>query len=62
MSAKCPYVHNSEEAKVMVCRRAIKFSKDAGFSRLIIEGDNLNVMRALSNPPENKSLLGHIYD
>ena len=62
MSTKGPYVHNSEDAEVMACRRAIEFSKDAGFSRLIIEGDNLNVMRALSNPTENRSLLGHIYD
>ena len=62
MSAKGPYVHSSEEAEVMVCQRVIEFSKDAGFSRLIIEGDSLNVMRALSHPAENKSLLGHIYD
>ena len=55
-------VHSSEKAEVMVCRRAIEFSKDAGFSRLIIEGDNLNVMRALSNPVKKRSLLGHIYD
>ena len=46
----------------MVCLRAIEFSKDAGFSRLIIEGDSLNVMRARSDPTENRSLLGHIYD
>ena len=54
MSAKGPYVHSSEVAEVMACRRAIEFSKDVGFSRLI--------MRALSNPTENRSLLGHIYD
>ena len=46
----------------MVCLRAIEFSKDAGFSRLIIEGDSLNVMRARSDPTENRSLLDHIYD
>ena len=62
MSAKGPCVHNSEEAEVMACLRAMEFSKDAGFSRLIIEGDSLNVMRALSDPTENRSLLGHIYD
>jgi len=62
MSAKGPYVHSSEEAEVMACQSAIEFSKDAGFSRLIIEGDSLNVMRALSDLTENRSLLGHIYD
>ena len=56
MSAKGPYAHSSEEAEVMACRRAIEFS------RLIIERDSLNVMRALSDPTENRSLLGHIYD
>ncbi|XP_075665414.1 uncharacterized protein LOC142635084 [Castanea sativa] len=62
MLAKGPYVHSSDEAEVMACRRAIEFSKDAGFSRLIIEGYSLNVMRALSDPTKNRPLLGHIYD
>ena len=62
MSAKGSYVHSSEEAEVMVCRRTVEFSRDAGFSRLIIEEDCLNVMRALSDPTENRLLLGHIYD
>ena len=29
----------------MACRRAVEFSRDVGFSRLIIEEDCLNVMR-----------------
>ncbi|KAL4600852.1 hypothetical protein ACB092_11G229600 [Castanea dentata] len=62
MSAKGPYVHRSEEAEVMACRKAIKFPMEAGFSRLIIEGDSLNVIRALSDSAKNRSLLGHIYD
>ncbi|KAL0007404.1 hypothetical protein SO802_008906 [Lithocarpus litseifolius] len=62
MSAKGPYVHSSKEAEFMACRRAVEFSRDAGFSRLIIEGECLNVMRALSDPKENRSLLGHNYD
>ena len=45
MSAKGSYVHSSEEAEVMACRRMVEFSRDAGFSRLIIEEDCLNVMR-----------------
>ena len=62
ISAKGPYVHSSEEAKVMARRKAIKFSKEAGFARLIIVGDSLNVIRALSDSAENRSLLGHIYN
>lgn len=62
MSAKGPYVHSNEEAQVMACRKAIEFSMEASFDRLIIEGDSLNVINSLSDSAENRSLLGHIYD
>ena len=62
MSVKGPDVKNSEEAEVLACRRAVEFSREVGFSRVIIEGDCLNVMRALSVSTENSSLLGHIYE
>lgn len=42
-------------------RLAIEFSIEAGFSELVIEGDSLNVMRAISASTANNSLLGHIY-
>ena len=45
MSVKGPDVKNSEEAEVLACRRAVEFSREVGFSRVIIEGDCLNVMR-----------------
>ena len=35
---------------------------EAGFSNLIIEGDNSNVMRALSASAVNNSLYGHVVD
>ena len=31
----------------------------AGFSGLVVEGDNANVMRAISSPTPNFSLLGN---
>ncbi|KAL0001482.1 hypothetical protein SO802_015263 [Lithocarpus litseifolius] len=62
MSAKGPYVHSSKEAEVMACQKAIEFSMEAGFARLIIEGDSLNVINNLSDSAKNRSLLGHIYD
>ncbi|XP_075665466.1 uncharacterized protein LOC142635146 [Castanea sativa] len=62
MSLKGPYVNSSEEAEVLACRRAVKFSREVGFSQVIIEGDCLNVMRALSVSTENSSMLGHIYE
>ena len=60
MSAKGPYMNSSEEAEVLACRKSIEFSMESGFSRLIIEGDSLNVIRAISTPAANSSLLGHI--
>ena len=62
MSVTGPYVNSSKEAEVLACRRAVEFSRGVGFSRVIIEGDCLNVMRALSVSIENSSLLGHIYE
>ena len=43
-------MNTSEEAELLACRRAIEFAVDAGFSRLIIEGDNSNVIQAISSP------------
>ncbi|XP_030936711.1 LRR receptor-like serine/threonine-protein kinase EFR [Quercus lobata] len=62
MSVKGPYVNDSEEAEVLACRKAIEFTVEASFSELVIEGDSANVMRAISIPLANKSLLGHIYE
>ena len=62
MSAKGEYVHNSDEAEVLACRKALAFAMEAGFSDLIIEGDNSNFMRALSASAVNNSLYGHVVD
>ena len=62
MSAKGEYVHNSDEAKVLACRKALEFAMEASFSNLVIEGDNSNVMRALSASAVNNSLYGHVVD
>ena len=55
-------MNSSEEAEVLACQKSIEFSMEAGFSTLIIEGDSLNVIRAISTPAANSSLLGHIYE
>lgn len=62
MSVKGPLVHNSAEAEALACRRAVQFSIEAGFSRLVIEGDNALVMQVISCSTENNSLLGHIFE
>ena len=35
---------------------------EAGFSELVVEGDNVTVMRAISDLSCQNSLLGHIYE
>lgn len=62
MSAKGPFVSNSEEVEALACQKAIEFFMEAGFSELVIEGDSLNVMRAISASKANNSLLGRIYE
>ena len=62
MTACGPVVHTSEEAKLLACRRALEFAVDARFYRLIIEGDNSNVIHAISSSAENNSLFGNIVD
>ena len=38
------------------------FAMEARFSKLVIEGDNSTVMRAISGLSCHNSLLGHIYE
>ena len=59
-AARGPPVTDSEEA--LACRKAMGFVVDAGFSDLIIEGDNIDVIKAISFARVNCSRLGHIYD
>ena len=61
MSIKGPPVADSEEAEVLACRKAPEFSIDAGVMDLIIEGDNVNVMRSISSQVPYHSLLGGVY-
>ena len=62
MTACGQAVHTSEEAKLLACRRALEFAVDAGFYRLIIEGDNGNVTHAISSSTENNSPFGNVVD
>ena len=55
-------MHNSEEAEALACQKVVEFSMEAGFSNLVIKGDNSNVMRAISSFAANNSQLGHIVD
>ena len=62
MTANGPKVRISDEAELLACQRAIEFAVDAGFSRMIIEGDNINIIHAISSLVENISLSGNVVD
>ena len=62
LSSKGLAVTNSEEAEVLACRQAMEFALDAGFSNLIMEGDNSNVMRSIVSAQTDWSRLGNLYD
>ena len=62
MSAIGPSAENSEEAELMAYRRSLEFAIDARFSSLIIEGDNANVIQAISLSLPNNSYLGCVVD
>ena len=62
ISAIGPGVENSEEAELMACRRSLEFAVDAGFSSLIIDGDIVNAIQAISSSLLNNSFLGCAVD
>ena len=62
MTTPGPMVRTSDEAELLACRRAIEFAVDVGFSRLIVEGDNINVIHAISSSVENTSPFGDVVD
>ena len=62
MSAGGPQVSSSEEAELLACRKVVEFATDARFFELVIEGDNSNVMKALSSSSVDQLLLGNVVD
>lgn len=60
--ARREVVDDSEEAKVLACRKTLEFAVEVGFSELIVEGDNVTVMQAISSTHPNLSRLGLIYE
>lgn len=55
MSARGPPVKDSEEVEIIACRKAMEFAIDAGFTELIVEGDNVAIMNALTSSGANQS-------
>ena len=59
--AKGPPVMDSKEAEVLAGHKALEFALDLGFSEVVLEGDNIRVMRSIQSNGANNSSLGHIY-
>jgi len=47
--------------EVMACRKALEFAVDAGFTEVILEGDNAMVLKTISQAQPNFSWFGLIY-
>jgi len=62
MGARGPPVSGSEEAVVLACRKALEFAVDAGFTELLVKGDNVAVIQTILHSRPNGSRLGHLYE
>ena len=62
LSLKGGVVQDSDEAEVVACWKALESAIDAGFSDLIVEGDNATVMKSIASSRTDLSRLGNIYD
>ncbi|KAL0009952.1 hypothetical protein SO802_005060 [Lithocarpus litseifolius] len=62
LSAMGPFVQDSEEAEIVACQKALEFAIDVGFTDLVIEGDNVNVMRAIDSNCMDSSRLGTVIE
>ena len=60
MLVRGPQVGESVVAEIIACRRALEFAGEAGFTDLVVEGDNLSVMKSLAASETDHSWLGHI--
>ena len=55
-------VRDSEEVEVMACCKALEFAIDAGFTEIILGGDNAMVLKMISQAQPDLSRLGLIYE
>ena len=60
MTVKGPAVQGSDLVELLACRKALEFAIDAGFTRLVVEGDSVNATRWIASGTENQSAIGHV--
>ena len=53
LSARGAIVGDNEEAEALACQKAMEFAIDVGFSELMVEGDNVMVISAVSSSSPN---------
>lgn len=61
LSVKGLSIANSEEVEILTCRKVLEFAVKVGFQDVVMEGDNVTVIKGLIATKPNKSLLGNIY-
>ena len=62
MSMPIPLSQTVNEMEALVCRKAVQFAKDLGLQKVVIEGDSLVVINALSQGPDCLSSFGNVID
>ena len=60
MTVKGPTVRGSEVAELLACRKVLELTIDAGFTVLIVEGDNFNATRCIALGSDIQSAIGHM--
>ena len=60
MTVKGPVVQGSEMAELLACRKVLELTIDAGFTVLIVEGDNFNATRCIALGSDIQSAIGHV--
>ena len=53
-------VQGSEVAELLACRKVLEFAINAGFTVLIVEGDNVNATRCIASGSDIQSAIGHV--
>ena len=62
MTVKGPVVQGSEMAELLACRKVLELTIDAGFTMLIVEGDNFNATRCIALGSDIQSAIGHVVE
>ncbi|XP_050259023.1 uncharacterized protein LOC126704023 [Quercus robur] len=62
MFVKGPSVSCSEEAEALACRKSLEFAVESGFTEMIIEGDNVAIVKAVASTSGDLSLPRHVYE